>query len=504
MNRQIGVVLSYVLMIFEVLSTLLLTPFILSTLGQAEYGIYRLSGTIVSYLLLLDLGVSNASIRFLSKYRANNDVEQSKKFFGVALIYYFAVALIALIIGIVLLILYPDIFAKGFTDSEIVLGQKLLFVTILTAVITLITSPFSSGIIAYEKFGISKGTSIISTVLKIIFTFIGLKLGFGSLCIVVINLVLTFINRVFYVVYVLIKLKLIPKFKNINFSFIKEIVVYSSFILLQMIATQINVGMGQVLLGALVSSSAVIIGVYSVGTQIIQYYQSIGSSVNGVLMPGVVKFIESKPEPEKICEEMIRIGRLIMMVLLLIFIGFFLYGKQFIVLWAGVENIKAYNVALILMIAYMFILIESIGNQILWAMNFHKEQAIVKVVIVFVNLLLTIYLIKLDALFGATFGTFVSLIVGDIVLMNIIFKKKINISLSMYYKGLFKGIVPCALLTLLIGGLFSFLSLSGWLGFACNVLVVTVTYIVSLFLIGMNTYEKNLASGILSKLIRRK
>ena len=36
MNRKIGVLMSYVAMIFEALWTLLLTPFIMRTLGQAE------------------------------------------------------------------------------------------------------------------------------------------------------------------------------------------------------------------------------------------------------------------------------------------------------------------------------------------------------------------------------------------------------------------------------------------------------------------------------------
>lgn len=34
MNRKTGIILSYVFMIFEVLSTLLLTPFIIRTLGK--------------------------------------------------------------------------------------------------------------------------------------------------------------------------------------------------------------------------------------------------------------------------------------------------------------------------------------------------------------------------------------------------------------------------------------------------------------------------------------
>ena len=54
-KRKTGVILSYILMIAEVLSTLLLTPFIIRTLGQSEYGVYKLVGVVSTYLLLLDL-----------------------------------------------------------------------------------------------------------------------------------------------------------------------------------------------------------------------------------------------------------------------------------------------------------------------------------------------------------------------------------------------------------------------------------------------------------------
>ena len=55
MGRKQGVILSYVLMLFEVLSTLLITPFLIRTLGQAEYGVYKLTASITAYLLLLDI-----------------------------------------------------------------------------------------------------------------------------------------------------------------------------------------------------------------------------------------------------------------------------------------------------------------------------------------------------------------------------------------------------------------------------------------------------------------
>ena len=77
MGRKIGVVLSYLLMIFEVLSTLLLTPFILRTLGQAEYGVYKLSAAVTAYLLLLDLGVGNAVTRYVAKFKVEGNIEKA-------------------------------------------------------------------------------------------------------------------------------------------------------------------------------------------------------------------------------------------------------------------------------------------------------------------------------------------------------------------------------------------------------------------------------------------
>ena len=503
MNRKIGVILSYVLMVFEVFSTLLLTPFIIRTLGQAEYGVYKLAAAINAYLLLLDLGVGNAVTRYVAKFRVENNKEQSEKFLGIATVYYLVIAFIAIIAGLVLVAVFPSAFAKGLTDSEIALGQKLLAITMVNSAVTLGSAAYNNVIIAYEKFAVSKGFSILQIILRIIMTFSALKLGFGSIGIVTVNLITTIICRAFFVFYVIIVLKLKPKFKGIEAGFAKEIVAYSSLILLQMVATQINSNVDQVLIGALVSSSAVILAVYGVGSQICQYFQSIGSAFTNVLMPGIVKMIESKASSKQITDEMIRIGRMVLIVLMLIWGGFIVSGEQFIILWAGKANEEAFKVALILMTAYVFILAESVGSQILWAMNEHKEQSVLKMAIVLANIVLTVLLIKWNPLIGATVGTFISLMAGDVITMNVIFVKKLKINLSSYYLGLFKGILPCTVLTVIIGFLTRGFFPKSWFGLLCSIAVMTVIYGAGMLLFGMNSYEKGLAKSMINKILKR-
>lgn len=492
--------MSYVMMIFEVLSTLLLTPFIIRTLGQAEYGVYKLSASIAAYLFLLDLGVGNAITRYVAKFRVNGEKEQAQKFLGVATIFYLIIAVIAVLIGIVLVVIFPHAFAKGLTADEILLGQKLLLITMINAAVTLGTAAYNNVIIAYEQFAVSKGASIVQIIIRMVLTVGMLKYGMGSVGIVTVNLIMTALCRGFFVLYVLFRIQLLPKWKGIDIGFIKEIVVYSSMILLQMIATQVNCTVDQILIGALVSSSSIILAIYSVGTQVTQYYQSIGTAFTGVLMPGIVNMVEHGASTKALTDEMIRIGRIIFIVLGLIWGGFLVCGQQFITLWAGQENSDAYLVALILMAAYMFILTESIGTQILWALNQHKEQSILKIVIVLLNIVLTIALIKWQPLLGATIGTFISLILGDVVIMNIIFRKKLKMNLLYYYKELAKGILPCVFIAVMFGmAVRYFFKSVGWGGLLIEVLSICFVYAICMFLFGMNAYEKNLASSIFRK-----
>lgn len=497
-------ILSYCLMIFEVASTLFLTPFILRSVGQAEFGVYKLSAAITAYLLLLDLGIGNAVVKFSSEYRLGNETEKQRMFLGVTTIYYGIIAVVALIAGTILYFIYPYVFATGLEADEIVLGQKLLGITTINAAVTLGSAAFANILVAYEKFHISKGWSIIQIFLRVALVVLALKSGMGSIAVVLINLLLTVLCRGLFIFYVIFALKLRPRFSGIRFSFIKEIIFYSSWILLQMIATQINSLVDQVLLGIMVPAASVIIGVYGVGAQIVQYYQSMGVAFESVLMPGVVRFVKSNDDPKLLCGEMVRISRMIFAFLSLIWVGFLLFGKRFIVLWVGEESLEAFFVTAVLMSAYLFILTESIGTQILWARNEHKEQSVLKLAIVLVNMVLTIFLIKWNPLKGATIGTFISLFVGDIVVLNLILKKKLKISLLQYYWGLCKGIVPCLAITFAAGWFLRYLPLNGWLGFAVCIAALVLVYGVSMLLFGFNKYEKGLLKSIITKVFRRK
>ena len=112
------------LMIVEVVSAMLFTPFLIRMLGQSQYAVYQLTSQISAYLMLLDLGIGNAVIRYMAKFRADNDKNKQEEFLGIATVFYLIIAVITVIIGIVLVVIFPSAFAKGLTLEEIELHRK--------------------------------------------------------------------------------------------------------------------------------------------------------------------------------------------------------------------------------------------------------------------------------------------------------------------------------------------------------------------------------------------
>ncbi len=500
MSRKKGVLLSVVLMAFESASALLLTPYMLHAVGPSEYGVFKLSAAVISSLLLLDLGIGNSVVRYMAKYRALDDRMRSRQFLGVATAYYLIISLLSLLLGAALVAMFPFVFAKGLSLDEIGLGQGLLGIAMLNTAVTLGTSAYTNAVVAHERFVFSRCTSISGIAIRVAMSFFVLHIGAGSTGVMIVNLLTTICTRGLNVLYVLLVLKLAPTLRGANSEFVGEIAKYSLLIFLQMVATQINSCVDQILIGALVSSSASIIAVYGIGVQVVQYYQSIGSSFSGVLMPGVVKMVERGATPQDLCDEMLRVGRLVFTALSIILVCYVLFGAQFVTLWVGAENYAAWHVTCILMAVHCLYLTQAIGTQILWALNEHKAQSVIKMVIVVVNIGLSIALINWNPLIGAALGTAISVFLGDIVLNNILLSRKIKLDLKRYYSSLFRGTLPALMLSFFVGLAIKQLGLLGWFGFVINVLTVVLVFAVSMWMMGFNDYEKQLIKSLPSVL----
>lgn len=448
-KKKIALFLSYGLTFLEAASSLILVPFLLKTIGDNEYGVYKLVIAINSYLLLLDLGVGNSVIKFIAKYRVSGDKEKEMRFIGISNFFYFLVSLLALVVGVCLIFLFPHLFSKGLTQEEIALGQKLLLIIVVNTFVTLITTTYSNILIAYEKFILSRTILTVQIVLKFALTLLVLKFGFGSIGAVLIVLILTILVRLFMVFYAKFKLGIKPVYRNSSKNEIIEIISFSFFILLSMVATQINSSVDQILIGSIVSNSSGLLAKYAIGTQLSYYFQQIAGVYTVLFFPIIVRKNEIANKSD--VTHVFKVETtLIFGTLFPIFLGFVLCGKDFINFWCGSGYDESYLVAIILMFGNLLSLTFIGGSQILWAKALHKEQSLLKLLIVFLNLIISVFLILWNPLIGSALGTLISLFVGDFVLGIILYKKKFNFKFLKFVKDTCLFSFICGVLSFIV------------------------------------------------------
>ena len=100
-------------------------------------------------------------------------------------------------------------------------------------------------------------------------------------------------------------------------------------------------------------------------------------------------------------------------------------------------------------------------------------------------------------LMGAPIGTFISLILGNNIAMNLYYKKVIGINVIRLFKSILKGIMPCAIAATCICIPLTLLSLHGILWFFAECVAFCLVYAALLWLFGLNATEKGRIIGAL-------
>lgn len=497
---KIGAILSYVSLALTSVVGLVYTPIMLRYMGQAEYGLYSLVASFISYLTILDLGFGNAIVVYTAKFRARKDREEEEKLHGMFFVIYTILGVIAGVLGFILYLNVGNLFGSEFTLEELSKAKVMMGILTFNLVVTFPLSIFGNIITAYEEFVFSKLVNIIRQLLMPLVMIPLLIMGYKSISMIVVVTVLNVACLLTNMVFCFKKLNIKIKFKGFDKKLLKEIFGFSIFIFLNTIVDKINWSLDQVVLGAV--AGTVVVAIYSVASQLNNIYLSFSTAISGVLLPKMTKMIENKASDEEVSNEFIKTGRIQYLIMALVVIGFIIFGAEFINIWSGSEYSESYIIACILMIPVTVPLIQNMGINILQAKNRNKFRTLVYVGISLANVVLSIPLAKLYGGIGAAIGTAISLIIGNIIIMNIYYYKAIKINIPKFWKSILKMSIPMIIIAIPTYLINKSLIYNTWISFIIKVCVFSVIYCITVYLFAMNDYEKGIIKNLFSKLTR--
>lgn len=493
---KMGTFLSYVSIGIQNLTAMIYTPVMLRLLGQDQYGLYQLSNSTVAYLGLLTFGFGSSYVKFYYDYRVQNDEEGIRKLNSIFLLVFLAMSVLCVIAGAGMVLSADFLFGGSLTPGEIQEVRILMVVLIITMALTFPNIIFDCYITAHERYIFQRMLLIMVNVLN---PFIGLPLllmGYRSMSLVMANLILLLLRVGLNVYYCVRKLHMKFQFKGMERGVLKRVGTFSFYVFLNEVANQINWNIDKMVLGAF--QGAGIVALYSVGSQFNQYFINMSTAVSNVFIPRVNKMIAEGQGDDKLTELFVKIGRIQYIILGAVLTGYLLYGKFFIIKWAGQEYEGSYLIGAVIMLPTMIPLIQNIGIEIQKAKNKHKFRSVTYFLIALANLIVSIPLaIRFGAL-GSAAGTALATVAGNVLLMNWYYDRHVGLDIYVFFRSMLRP--TAALLIAAAVGLCVrlFIPVDSWPAFIGEAVLFLGVYLLCLWYFGFSSDEKEQAERILA------
>ncbi len=369
-----GALLSYVMMISNVLVKFIYTPFFLRLMGQAEYGLYALAISIVGYLHILDFGFGSAVTRYTVKYNEEGNKEKLLRLFSTLSVVYIIIGFIALLVCFVLNWFAAGIFGQSMTSDEIWKLRIMLFLCGFNLLFSFPLQISASVLTAYEKFIFKNGVKLIITVLQpVVIILLMYGIGIKSVGVIVVVTLFNLLTYILYYLYCHKYLEFMVVFSKFDKSMVRFLVSFSFAMFLLIVFEQFQFNSGQFILGMFQGSK--IVAVWGVSMVFVLNYRSVSTAITNVFTPTVMKNVYNKDDVA-LNNSISKITHWQIVVLLPVLFNFLLFGKQFLVIWAGEAYIDAYKTSSVIMIPMTIALLLEFSYLIQIARNDLKYRII--------------------------------------------------------------------------------------------------------------------------------
>lgn len=483
-----GAILSYGMVLFNIVCGLLYTPWMIRQIGKSDYGLYILVSTFLHYFVV-DFGIWMAVNKILSRLRAEGREDEEKNVIGLTTKLYLCLDAVVCIAVIIAYFFIDNLFDN--LQAEELSRFKIAY--IIAAIFSVLSFPFGflKGIFQSHEYFIQ--TKIFDFAVKIgiiLLTIILLLLNKGLYALVIAYGLVPFIVNISRVVY------LRDKGVRVNIHYhsktlLKDIFSSSMWLFVIVLAEMVINNISPSLLAAF--SNTTEIAIFGIGLTLYQYLHTFSSSINGLFLPKVVK-LQVHNDNEGLHRLTYKIGRLQLIITGFVALGIILTGPDFIEAWLGPDFSKSYLVAAFLVIPQLLINMQQIENTQLFTIGKIKYKTLAMALTAASTIVLSVVLIPRLGALGSGVAITVSNFLFMVVLMNFYYHKHLGftpIQYVMELKSLIIGFSVVAGVCVVINHFITPMMDIGWLSFIIKGCIYAVLYGVML-LFAMNDFEKGL------------
>jgi O-antigen/teichoic acid export membrane protein len=468
-----------------------ITPFIIRTLGDARYGTWSLIAQVTGYYGLLDFGVRHAVAYYAASLLATEDDEDVSRLVSSAFWGLTGVALLVLALGAVLMTYFPTWFETAGVESGEIRGA--IVIVSMTIALTLPFDVFGAVVNGCRRPDILSGLDVVLRIVTSGLIVLVLYQGGGLVALAGVQfggkiatwLILSIVAR-HYVPALSLNPRLFGR------EWLRKVVSYGSRNFVINVSLAVIHRLDYVLIGTFLGVRFVTF--YSIGKMMTGYVSTACSNVTRAFTMHFAHHA-ARNETERL-RELYLTGARISGVFSALLTGYVLaFGSPFVRLWLGPNYVegpwteRTDVVLAILLIGQAPRLFQSISWQLLFGIRRVNFLMWLQVGEAITNLLLSLALVRPLGLAGVALGTFLPLLVSNLVLLPRYVLREIDLPRSEYFRrGIGRPIVVASVTTVMSVALVALVPIHGWLSF---VALATVAAIVG----GALTYAFVLTGG---------
>nr|MBN2278874.1 oligosaccharide flippase family protein [candidate division Zixibacteria bacterium] len=431
----------------------LVNPYIIHTLGNDRYGVWVLAVSIINYMTILDLGLKQALIRFISKFLGLGEYDKINALLNTGFIIYSLVSLA--VIGLTLILSFFALDWFKIPSDLVWQGRVVLFLVGINTALNFGLLCWGDSHGAFHRFDITYGLMIAEDILRTGAIIILFKSGYGLIPFALCYVVFGFLKMIAGAVIlrrIRPEIRINPRLANRE-TF-RTLVNYGFISFLISIAWLLIANTDNVLIGYFLDASSVTM--YAIAAGFIVYLRSFVLAVSFPLRP-MISHYEALNKKDNIRFIYTRGTKYLYFATFMVAGGLMVFGGPMIKLWMGPGYDQSAMILRILILPAAAFLPQSIANSIMYGVEKHKYLLYVIIAEGIFNLVLSIILVRYYELAGVAYGTAIPQVIIYVIAVPVMIKMILDINLAAFYRNMLKASLTALAVSFLISRFLCFL-----------------------------------------------
>ncbi len=401
---------------WPILLALVSMPYIVHKMGNDVYGVLVLVISVLGFFAFLDLGVTNASIKYISEAYVRDDIDEIGKIIGSSLLLY----LITGIGGGLVIIVITNSMVQRILDIPPAYHTDSIFAFRLAAfgfVLNMILGVFSAIPKALQRYDISTRINVSVSSLLTFTTIVLLYFGYGLREVVIANFFSSLVSLGLYITVVKKMLPTVVLRFSIDSATLKKLFTFGAFSLLVMISTTTQFQLDRILIGTYSGSAQV--AYYAVPASIAFRIHGFVANIMGVVFP-LCSELHATGQKLKLRELYLKASKYAFIVAISITTPLVVLSGQVMKYWMGNEYaLKGSLVLILLTISSFFVSLSIIPALLLDGIGKPRVNAFFSVLSALLNILLCILLIPRYGVTGAALANLANFVLVVLYLVTV-------------------------------------------------------------------------------------